>query len=98
MRENPYALTISEDLLNQRVNTEPTNIKYGQLDGLSDETLANLFSVSKIMCGAKFELKLNDVRFIGHPVSLEPDASCENVVVRKTTITMFHIVFALRAL
>jgi len=96
IRENPYALTISEDLLNQRVNVEPTNIKDGQLDGLSDETLANLFSVSKIMCGAKFELKLNDVRFVGHPVSLEPDASCENVV-RKTTITMFHIVFALRA-
>ena len=48
------------------------------------------------MCGAKFELKLNDVRFVGHPVSLEPDASCESLV-RKTTITMFHIVFALRA-
>ena len=38
IRENPYALTISEDLLNQRVDTEPTNIKDGQLDGLSDET------------------------------------------------------------
>ena len=30
------------------------------------------------------------------PVFLEPDASCESLV-RKTTITMFHIVFALRA-
>merc|ERR1719186_138195 len=48
------------------------------------------------MCWAKFELKLNDVRFVGHPVSLEPDDSCEKVA-RKTTITMFHIVFALRA-
>ena len=36
------------------------------------------------------------MRFVGHPVSLEPDASCESLV-RKTTITMFHIVFALRA-
>jgi hypothetical protein len=37
------------------------------------------------------------VRFVGHPVSLEPaDASCESLV-RKTTITMFHIVLALRA-
>ena len=56
-------MTISEDLLNERVNVEPANIKDVQLDGLSDETLANLFSVSKIMCGAKFELKSNDVRF-----------------------------------
>jgi len=96
VRENPYAITISEDLLNHRVNSEPTNIKDGQLDGLSDETLANLFSVSKIMCGAKFELKLNDVRFVGHPVSLEPDTSSDSFA-RKTTITMFHIVFALRA-
>ena len=24
-RENPYAMTISEDLLNERVNVEPTN-------------------------------------------------------------------------
>ena len=74
----------------------PRIIKNVQLDGLSDETLANLLSVSKIMCGAKFELKLNDVRLVGHPVLLEPDASCENVI-RKTTITMFHVAFELRA-
>jgi len=96
VRDNPYAMIITEDMLNHRVNKEESNIKDGQLDGLSDETLANLFSVSKNMCGAKFELKLNDVRFVGHPVSLEPDSS-ENFV-RKTTITMFHIVFALRAI
>jgi hypothetical protein len=36
------------------------------------------------------------VRFVGHPVSLEPDASCESLV-RKTTIPMFHIVLALRS-
>ena len=48
------------------------------------------------MCGAKFEFKLNDVRLVGHPVLLEPDASCENVI-RKTTITMFHVAFKLRA-
>ena len=91
---NPYKLTISEDLLNQREHVEQSNIKQGQLHGLSDETLANLFSVSKDLCGSKFELKLNDVRFVGHPVSLEPDdgSSC-----RRSTLTMFHIVIALRA-
>ena len=35
-------------------------------------------SVSNIMCGSKFELKLNDVRFVGHPVLLELDTSCES--------------------
>ena len=48
------------------------------------------------MCGAKFELKLNDVRLVGHPVLLEPDASCENVIT-KTTIIMFQVVFEFRA-
>ena len=52
---------------------EHSNIQQGQLHGLSDETLANLFSVSKDLCGSKFELKVNDVRFVGHPVSLEPE-------------------------
>ena len=70
---NPYKLTLSEDLLNQREHVEQSNIKQGQLHGLSDETLANLFSVSKDLCGSKFELKVNDVRFVGHPVSLEPE-------------------------
>ena len=94
-RSNPFAITISEDLLNQRENIEPANIQDGQLHGLSDETLANLFSVSKDLCGSKFELKLNDVRFVGHPVSLEPEDG-ERQPGRRT-ITMFHVVLALRA-
>ena len=94
-RSNPFAITISEDLLNQRDHVEPTNIQNGQLHGLSDETLANLFSVSKDLCGSKFELKLNDVRFVGHPVSLEPEEPGQEG--RRTTLTMFHVVIALRA-
>ena len=72
----------------------------GQLHGLSDETLANLFSVSKDLCGSKFELKVNDVRFVGHPVSLEPDEGSGGLTSSgrsRTTLTMFHIVIALRA-
>ena len=94
---NPYKLTLSEDLLNQRENVEHSNIQQGQLHGLSDETLANLFSVSKDLCGSKFELKVNDVRFVGHPVSLEPDEGSGSSSSRRTTLTMFHIVIALRA-
>ena len=89
-------MVISEDLLNHRADVEPSNIKDCQLTGFSDETLANIFAVSKSLCGSKFELKLNDVRFVGHPISLEPDDNVEKVS-RRTTLTMFHIVFALRA-
>jgi hypothetical protein len=111
-RRNPYSMVISEDLLNTRVNAEPSNIKVsspappghsaqdGQLTGFSDETLANIFAFSKSLCGSKFELKLNDVRFVGHPISLEPeetDATRRSVSGRRSTLTMFHVVFALRA-
>merc|ERR1719319_1128324 len=89
-------MVISEDILYSRAAVQPSNIKDGHLTGFSDETLANIFAVSSKLCGSKFELKLNDVRFVGHPVSLEPDASVEKVT-RRTTLTMFHIVFALRA-
>ena len=40
-----------------RVNVEPTNIKNGRLFGFTDEILANMFAVSKQLCGSKFELK-----------------------------------------
>merc|ERR1719193_421988 len=88
-------MRISEDLLNQRVNVEPTNIKNGRLFGFTDEILANMFAVSKQLCGSKFELKVNDVRFVGHPISLEPSVDEDGQW--KSTITMFHIVFALKA-
>jgi len=41
-----------------RVNAEPTNIKDNYLVGFTDEILANMFAVSKQLCGSKFELKV----------------------------------------
>jgi len=93
---NPYAIRIAEDILNLRVNAEPTNIKNGQLTGFTDEILANMFAVSKQLCGSKFELKVNDVRFVGHPISLEPAKDEDGHWT--SNITMFQIVFALKAM
>eukprot|EP00088_Acartia_fossae_P065916 TRINITY_DN8141_c0_g1_i1.p1 TRINITY_DN8141_c0_g1~~TRINITY_DN8141_c0_g1_i1.p1 ORF type:complete len:626 (-),score=98.49 TRINITY_DN8141_c0_g1_i1:146-2023(-) len=93
---NPYSCRISEDILNLRVNAEPTNIKNGQMSGFTDEILANMFAVSKSLCGSKFELKVNDVRFVGHPVSLEPSKDEDGHWT--SNITMFQIVFALKAI
>jgi len=39
----------------------------GQLQGFADEVLSALFAVKPQLCNQKFELKLNDVRFVSHP-------------------------------
>ena len=47
------------------------------------KVLANLFCVSSKLCDDKFELKINDVRFVGHPVSLEVKPEEEIFLARK---------------
>jgi hypothetical protein len=71
-RRNPYALTATEDLL-QTPPPQLSNIHNGQLTGFSDELLSNLFAVKPELCEEKFELKVNDVRFVGHPTLLHSD-------------------------
>jgi Nitrogen Permease regulator of amino acid transport activity 3. len=83
-RRNPYALTITEDLL-QTPPPQTSNISKGRLTGFSDEVLSTLFAVKPELCERKFELKVNDVRFVGHPTLLSD------------SIILTHIVFALHA-
>lgn len=77
-RKNPYALIISEDLL-QSPPPQTSNISKGNLTGLTDEVLSNLFAVKPELCERKFELKVNDVRFVGHP-TLFQSGSFERLV------------------
>ena len=52
--------------------------------GLTDSAFSNLFgAVKRKLCDQKFELKVDNVRFVGHPMLV--DKHC------------FHIVFALKA-
>lgn len=53
--------------------------------------LSTLFAVKPELCGHKFELKIENVRFIGHPTHLPHVSNRE-----QSTITMFNVVFALR--
>ncbi|CAB0007646.1 unnamed protein product [Nesidiocoris tenuis] len=53
----------------------------------SDEVLSSLFAVKQELCDAKFELKVNNVRFVGHP-TLVP---CEPLM-------LVNVVFSLQAL
>ena len=50
--------------------------------------LSNLLAVKIELCDSRFELQINDVRFIGHPKIMDTS--------KKTSLQMFHLVFAVR--
>jgi len=94
VRSNPYSLLSDEfDRMGNSEDECKSNIRNGQLDGFSDETLVNILAVSKCLCDAKFELKVNDVRFVGHPLFIEQRTRRE----KRSGISMFHLVFAIPA-
>jgi len=64
----------------------------GQLQGFADEVLSALFAVKPQLCNQKFELKLNDVRFVSHP-TLIPQRS--GAMAKQQML--INIVFALHA-
>ncbi|XP_015439288.1 PREDICTED: nitrogen permease regulator 3-like protein [Dufourea novaeangliae] len=90
-RKNPYSLTIAEDSL-QSLPFSTSNVSNGNLIGVTDEVLSTLFAVKPELCDQKFELKVNDVRFVGHP-TLVPSRGLKEV----NSSMLFNIVFALQA-
>ncbi|XP_015112541.1 GATOR complex protein NPRL3 [Diachasma alloeum] len=90
-RKNPYSLIIAEDLL-QSLPCPTSNITNGNLTGLPDEVLSTLFAVKPELCEMKFELKVNNVRFVGHPTLLSSRGLKET-----NSSMLFNVVFALQA-
>uniref|UniRef100_A0A671Q3S0 GATOR complex protein NPRL3 n=1 Tax=Sinocyclocheilus anshuiensis TaxID=1608454 RepID=A0A671Q3S0_9TELE len=92
-QRSPYALNTSGDSIEDQ-------------DGdsrFSDIILATILATKSDMCGKKFELKIDNVRFVGHPTLLQPP---HTIQVSKTdpspkrelpTMILFSVVFALRA-
>ncbi|KAM6957665.1 GATOR1 complex protein NPRL3 isoform 3-T3 [Aplochiton taeniatus] len=92
-QRSPYALNTSGEVLEDQ-------------DGdsrFSDIILATILATKSDMCGKKFELKIDNVRFVGHPTLLQHPHSIQ---VSKTdpspkrempTMILFSVVFALRA-
>lgn len=69
-KRSRFALQNHDDLLQTNTTSGGNNIaitKAGQLQGFADEVLAPLFAVKPQLCNQKFELKVNDVRFVSHP-------------------------------
>ncbi|VVC95386.1 unnamed protein product [Leptidea sinapis] len=91
-RHNPYAINITEDLL-QNPQSQTSNICKGQLSGFTDEMLSTLFAVKAELCNRKFELKVNDVRFVGHPTLLPYRTNKDDTA----AMILINIVFALQA-
>ncbi|CAG9583291.1 unnamed protein product [Danaus chrysippus] len=91
-RHNPYAVNCTEDLL-QNSQTQTSNICKGQLSGFTDEMLSTLFAVKAELCNRKFELKVNDVRFVGHPTLLPYRTNKDDTA----AMILINIVFALQA-
>ncbi|XP_066144429.1 GATOR complex protein NPRL3 isoform X1 [Euwallacea fornicatus] len=94
-RKNPYTLPSADETL-QTPTICSSNINKGVLTGFSDEVLSSLFAVKTDLCNKKFELKVNDVRFVSHPTLLQ----LKNKQTDKddSGIMLINIVFALSAL
>lgn len=58
---------------------------------LSNKVLSDLFAVKPSLCDQKFEVKINDVRFVGHPISLGGNKDTDR------DLLTVNIVFALKA-
>lgn len=57
------------------------------------KVLSNMFAVHSELCDKKFELKINDVRFVGHPLSLKVKPGEARNFARdiKSHFTMFQV-------
>ncbi|CAH1967762.1 unnamed protein product [Acanthoscelides obtectus] len=93
-RKNPYTLPTVEDTLQSTVPTN-TAINKETLMGYTDEVLSSLFAVKMELCNRKFELKVNDVRFVSHPTLLYRNTKDDEDV---SGIMLVNMVFALHAL
>ena len=57
--------------------------------------LSNLFAVKSELCGKKFEIKINDIRFVGHPLLLHKYGEGKSGT-NQNSIFSFNVVFALK--
>ncbi|XP_060945324.1 GATOR complex protein NPRL3 isoform X1 [Limanda limanda] len=105
-QRSPYAQNTTGDVVEDQDgdSREQSPLTDEQLvAGFSDIILATILATKSDMCGKKFELKIDNVRFVGHPTLLQHPPIIQ---VSKTdpspkrempTMILFNVVFALRA-
>lgn len=60
--------------------------------------LSNLFAVKSELCGKKFEIKINDIRFVGHPLLVYHQHGVAKSGPNQESILSFNVVFALKVI
>ncbi|XP_065205710.1 GATOR1 complex protein NPRL3 [Planococcus citri] len=94
-RHTPYSLHIAEDTL---YGSNITKNEGEKLTEFSDELLSNLFSVKPNFSDHKFELKINNIRFVGHPTFIKQCFKFKSSLKKEETPSILvHVVFALKA-
>ncbi|XP_055534061.1 GATOR complex protein NPRL3 [Wyeomyia smithii] len=93
VRKTPYSIMNNSDDILQNAPPVVSNICYDQLYGISDDVLATLFAVKSELCNQKFELKVNDVRFVSHPTLVKVESEDQ----KNTAFFRINVVFALHA-
>lgn len=71
-----------------------------ELNDFTDDVISSLFAVKTELCGKKFELKVNNVRFIGYPIQIQIESNKRGKHRGKKkpespSIILINIVFAL---
>ncbi|XP_054169266.1 GATOR complex protein NPRL3-like [Oppia nitens] len=74
--------------ISSQINNTSTDETIAKVIGITDISFSNLFAVNSKLCGQKFELKVNDIRFVGHPMLLTRG---------QKELLIFNVVFALKA-
>ncbi|KAG8325184.1 Nitrogen permease regulator-like 3 [Homalodisca vitripennis] len=97
-KKNTYCFNTTEDVLHSPA-PQTFNIDKGHLTGFTDEVLSTLFAVKQELCEMKFELKVNDVRFVGHPTLLQSSSrkGSSDSKQGNPSCVLINIVFALQA-
>lgn len=62
------------------------------------QVLSNLFAVKSELCGKKFEIKINDIRFVGHPLLVYHQGEGKCSTSNQESILSFNVVFALKVI
>lgn len=96
-----YTAAVSEDVFSPCPEIF-SNIRHHRIVGFSDKLLSNLCTVQPASAGRRFEVKVSDVRFVGHPTivkhtSRRSSASSSSDDAHKSAVHLFNIVFALWA-
>lgn len=50
------------------------------------------------LCGKKFEIKINDIRFVGHPLLVYQQGEGKSSSSNQESILSFNVVFALKVI